>query len=72
MNYRDHEPAHFHAEYGEYEITVDIASGVVTGEFPRRALNAGLEWYSLHTEELADDWQRARQKLPLKPNDPLE
>ena len=72
MNYRDHAPAHFHAEYGEYEITVDIASGVVTGKFPRRALNAVLEWYSLHNDELADDWQRARQKLPLKPIDPLE
>ena len=72
MNYRDHAPAHFHAEYGEYEITVDIASGVVTGKFPRRALNAVLEWYSLHNDELAHDWQRARQKLPLKPIDPLE
>jgi len=72
MNYRDHAPPHFHAEYGEYEITVDIASGVVTGKFPRRALNAVLEWYTLHEEELMEDWQRARQKLPLKPIAPLE
>lgn len=72
MNYRDHPPAHFHAEYGEYEITVDIVTGVVTGKFPRRALNAVLEWYSMHKEELAEDWQRASRKLPLKPIDPLE
>ena len=72
MNYREHPPAHFHADYGEYEITVDIATGVVTGKFPRRALNAVLEWYSLHKEELAEDWQRAVRKLPLKPIDPLE
>ena len=72
MYYREHAPSHFHAEYGEYEITVDISSGVVTGKFPRRALNAVLEWYSLHKDELANDWQRAGQKQPLRPIDPLE
>ena len=72
MYYREHAPAHFHAEYGEYEIIVDIESGVVTGKFPRRALNMVLEWYALHKDELADDWRRARQKLPLTPINPLE
>jgi Domain of unknown function (DUF4160) len=43
MFYRDHEPAHFHALYGEYEITVRIEDGVVKGEFPRRALRHVLE-----------------------------
>ncbi len=32
MYYREHGPAHFHAEYGEYEITVEIESGLVTGK----------------------------------------
>ena len=72
MNYREPGPAHFHAEYGEYEITVEIASGIVTGQFPRRALNMVLEWYALHKDELADGWQRARQKLTLRPILPLE
>src|SRR5437016_6038974 len=67
MYYRDHPPSHFHAEYAEHEISVDIASGAVTGEFPGRALNAILEWYGLHKDELAEDWQRARQGLPLIP-----
>ena len=43
MYYRDHAPPHFHAEYGESEITVDIQTGNVTGTFPRRALAAVLE-----------------------------
>lgn len=72
MYYREHGPAHFHAEYGEYEITVEIDSGVVTGRFPRRSLRAVLEWYELHKDELAEAWERAREKLPLKPIDPLE
>ena len=33
MYYRDHAPPHFHAEYGEYEVTIEIATGIVTGHF---------------------------------------
>lgn len=47
-------------------------SGVGTGKFPRRGLNAVLEWYEIHKVELADDWERARKKLPLEAIDPLE
>jgi len=72
MYHRDHHPAHFHAEYGEFEVTVEIESGVVTGKFPRRALNLVLEWYTLHKDELVEDWRLAQQKLPLKPINPLE
>jgi hypothetical protein len=72
MYYRDHAPAHFHAEYGEFEITVAIGSGVVTGQFPRRALHLVLEWYTLHEDELAENWRLAGQKLPLKAIAPLE
>lgn len=42
MYIREHYPAHFHVEYGEYEITVDIETGVVTGKFPKRALKAAM------------------------------
>jgi len=72
MYYRDHAPPHFHAEYAEFEITVEIQSGAVTGQFPRRALNLVLEWYSIHREELAEDWYLAQSKQPLKTIDPLE
>ena len=72
MYYRDHAPPHFHAEYGEYEITVEIDSGVVQGKFPRRALSAVLDWFSLHQQELAENWALARQELPLRKIEPLE
>ena len=72
MYYRDHAPPHFHAEYGEYEITVEIDSGVVVGKFPRRALSAVLDWYELHQAELAENWELARQEQPLNRIDPLE
>jgi len=72
MYYREHAPPHFHAEYGEHEITVEIESGVVNGHFPRRALTAVLEWYELHRDELRNNWQLARQDQPLHRIDPLE
>jgi len=40
---REHAPAHFHAVYGDYEVTVEIETGVVKGRFPRRALRLILE-----------------------------
>lgn len=36
MYYRDHAPPHFHAIYGDFEVTVEIASGRVNGDFPKR------------------------------------
>ncbi len=72
MYFREHAPAHFHAEYGDYEITVDIETGVVQGKFPRRALNAVLEWYVLHKSELKENWNLAKMKKSLNKIDPLE
>jgi len=72
MYIREHAPPHFHAEYGEYEITVDIETGVVTGKFPRRALIAVLDWYVLHQKELMENWEDAMNRKPLSKIDPLE
>lgn len=33
MNYNDHLPPHFHARYQDQEITVEIESGLVQGEW---------------------------------------
>ena len=70
--YRDHPPPHFDADYGEHEITVDIDSGIVQGRFPRQALMAVLDWYTLHQDELARSWQLVQTRLPLNPIDPLK
>ena len=72
MYYRDHNPPHFHAEYGENEMTVEIASGMIDGKLPKRALAATLEWLELHREELEENWELARNAEPLRPIPPLE
>ena len=72
MFYRDHTPPHFHAIYGEYEITVDIETGIVNGQFPPRALSHVMEWYDLHKNELIEDWELVKNRQPLKKIKPLE
>jgi hypothetical protein len=52
------DPPHFHAIYGEFQITVTISDGIVTGRFPRMALRLVLEWAELHRSELLANWNR--------------
>ncbi len=72
MFYRDHSPPHFHALYGDYQVTVAIETGTIEGKFPKRALQHVLEWYELHEAELIQDWDLARNRLPLREIPPLE
>lgn len=69
---RDHEPAHFHAVYGEYQIIVEIETGVIHGDFPKRALKHVLEWEDLHRKELLHNWILAQQGRPCYKISPLE
>ena len=72
MFFNEHGPAHFHATYGDYKMTVEIESGQVRGEFPSRAQRLVLEWAALHKEELRENWNLARQRQPLRRIAPLE
>jgi hypothetical protein len=72
MNFNEHNPPHFHARYADYEITVEINSGIVEGKFPKRALNIVLEWYELHKEDLMDDWNLLQTTGEFKKIQPLE
>jgi len=72
MYWDDHAPPHFHAKYAEYEITVNIRTGVVEGKFPKRALRHVLEWYELHREELIENWELCQKDESPKSIEPLE
>ncbi|HET7841422.1 MAG TPA: DUF4160 domain-containing protein [Terriglobia bacterium] len=72
MFYSEHGVPHFHAAYGEYEISVEIETGTVRGQFPPRALRLVLDWRALHKRELLEDWELARTGQILKPVAPLE
>jgi hypothetical protein len=71
--YREHPPEHFHAIYGEHEALIEIETGNVhEGFLPNTAYDLVNAGRLAHLEELRDDWQRARQRLPLVPIAPLE
>ena len=63
---------HFHARYGEYEASVDIESfALIAGELPPRAHRLVVEWARGHQGEMRENWDRARDHLPLHPIEPL-
>ena len=71
MNYRDHEPPHFHARYGDQEVLVEVETGIVEGRMSKRALRLLFEWSELHRDELLENWARARERRPLLSISPL-
>lgn len=72
INYREHDPPHFHAWYSGREATINLGDGTVMGDLPNRVVGMLQEWLSMHREELVDNWRRARAGEPLMPVDPLE
>jgi hypothetical protein len=72
MYYRDDEPPHFHAIYGEHQAQIVIATlEPLAGEFPPRALRLVREWAELHRAELDANWDKARARVPLDTIAPL-
>jgi hypothetical protein len=73
MFYDDHNPPHFHAEYGDHLALVDMMRlSVFSGQLPARVLGLVIEWATLHQTELLADWERARNQRELLKIDPLE
>jgi len=58
--FREHNPPHFHAVYGEYEALIAIETlGIISGGLPPRALGLVMEWATLHQQELTQAWNQA-------------
>ena len=73
MFFEDHNPPHFHAFYGEYEVLVDINHlSVFAGSCPARALGLVIEWATIHQAELLKDWVRAQNQKSLEKIPPLQ
>jgi hypothetical protein len=60
MYWNEHMPPHFHAEYGNSSIVVDISNGsVLKGAFPFKQLKLVLARAELHERELLKNWDVA-------------
>jgi len=71
MNFNEHNPPHFHAMYQDYEVSIDIKTGIVKGSMSKRALRMIFEWMDLHKDELLKDWQLAQDRKSLEKIAPL-
>ncbi len=73
MFFEDHNPPHFHAEYGDDAALIDIRNpSVFAGRLSPRVIGLVIEWATLRQQELLDDWQRAQTGQPLQKIEPLE
>lgn len=70
MNFDDHNPPHFHAQYGDFKASVLILENVVNvGYLPNRQLKLVLAWCELHKDELMQNWELlAAHENPQKIN----
>lgn len=69
----DHNPPHFHAEYGNEKVLIEIRTlSVFAGGLSPRAMGLVIEWATLHQQELLADWEKARAYEELKEIDPLK
>jgi hypothetical protein len=66
MFYREHGVPHFHAVYGGHEISVEVETGRIHGQFPPHALKLVIEWRDLHQAELLENWALAKAGQPLQ------
>ena len=65
INFDDHNPPHFHAEYQDDEACFDINTGEISdGKLPKRFHSLVRKWAKEHKEELLNAWNLAKAGKP--------
>lgn len=65
MYYNDHTPAHFHVQYGDQRALIAIETpAMLEGQLSPRVLGLVTEWAALHSPELMENWNLARDHAP--------
>ena len=73
MYHDDHNPADFHAIYGDCRAVISIQDlDILEGDLPPKAAGPVMEWGRTHRDDLLKDWDLAREKKFLFPIEPLE
>ena len=73
MFYDDHNPPHFHVEFGDKRAKIDFRGNILIGDLgSKTALRLVREWIDLHQTELMEDWELARDNKKIKKITPLE
>jgi hypothetical protein len=73
MFFADHNPPHFHVKYNEYKAVLGIKNfSLLEGNLPPKVMGLVVEWAVEHQKELLKDWEKAENKKPLVPIEPLK
>lgn len=68
---KDHNPPHIHAKYGNYQVTITIEKGIVTGEIPILILKKITIWINTHRLALLENWALLQNGEEAKKIEPL-
>jgi len=72
MFYDDHNPPHFHAQYGEFKAVIRINDfALMDGNLPPKAIGLVIEWANIHKKELIENWELAVTDQQLNKIAPL-
>ena len=73
MFYKEHEPAHFHAEHQGQDAKFDFTGKLLAGGIQSRtAVRLIRQWAVLHRAELEANWAKMKAGRPLDKIPPLE
>ena len=73
MFYKEHEPAHFHAEHQAQNAKFNFSGKILAGHIQSKtALRLIREWAILHRAELEANWANMKAGKPLDKIPPLE
>ena len=72
MFYKEHEPAHFHAEHAGQQAKFDFSGTLVAGEIrSRKARERIRAWAQQHRTDLGANWENMKAGHPLESIEPL-
>jgi len=72
MWFKDHNPPHFHAEYGEYKAMFNFDGEIISGDFPAKKHKLVSAWAVIHSEELESNWELAKSRKETFLIEPLK
>jgi len=72
MNWDEHNPPHFHARYQDYEGAFNLYGELIKGDMPSGKRKFIAAWAELHKDELAANWELAKNGETLYKIEPLK
>jgi hypothetical protein len=73
MFYSEHNPPHFHIEFGGQMAVFDLMGNILKGDLKSKtATKLVREWIDIHSRELEENWNLSRAGQPFKEIAPLD